>query len=112
VNRYASEDLEISGVKIPRGSHLQLLLAAANHDPAHMPDAEKLNVTREEARHVAFGQGIHYCLGAPLARVEGEIAFGALVKRMPNMRLAVPPEKLEWRPALELRGLTSLPVAF
>jgi cytochrome P450 len=113
VNRYASEELEIAGVKIPRGSHLQLLLASANHDPSYAAaDAERLNITREEARHVAFGQGIHYCLGAPLARLEGEIAFGALLRRMPNMRLAITPETLEWRPAVELRGLNSLPVTF
>lgn len=112
VNRYASEDLEIGGVTIPRGSHLQLLLASANHDPEYATEPDKLNVTREEGRHVAFSQGIHYCLGAPLARAEGEIAFAALLERMPNMRLAIPPEQLTWRPAVELRGLNSLPVVF
>lgn len=112
VNRYAAEDMEIAGTKIPRGTHLQLVLAAADHDAAYVPDPEKLDLTRGEARHVAFGQGIHYCLGAPLARVEGEIAFATLLKRLPNLRLAIAPEQLEWRPAYELRGLQSLPVAF
>jgi cytochrome P450 len=112
VNRYAAEAIEIGGQHIPRGSHLQLVLAAANHDPAYVHDPEQLNITREEARHVAFSQGIHYCLGAPLARLEGEIAVATLLKRMPNIRLGIAPELLEWRPAFELRGLKSLPVRF
>jgi len=112
VNRYAAEDMEIDGQKIPRGSHLQLVLASANHDPAYVADAEKLNLTQAEAKHLAFGQGLHYCLGAPLARLEGEIAFATLLKRLPNIRLDIAPEKVEWRPAFELRGLKALPVAF
>jgi cytochrome P450 len=112
VNRYTSEDMEIAGVRIPRGAHLQLLLASANHDPQYVTDPEELNITREEARHVAFSQGIHYCLGAPLARLEGEIAFSTLLKRLPDIRLDIAPENLEWRPAYELRGLKALPVVF
>ena len=112
VNRYAAEDLEIAGQKIPRGSHLQLVLTAANHDPALFADPEKLNITREESRHVAFSQGIHYCLGAPLARLEGEIAFTTLLKRMPDIHLEITPADLKWRPAFELRGLQALPVVF
>ena len=112
VNRYAAEDLEIAGQKIPRGSHLQLVLAAANHDPAYLSGPEKLDITREETRHVAFSQGIHYCLGAPLARLEGEIAFTTLLKRMPGIHLEIAVEQLEWRPAFELRGLQALPVVF
>ena len=112
VNRYASEDIEMGGEKIPRGAHILLALAAADHDPDFASDPEKLNITRDEARHLAFGQGIHYCVGAPLARLEGEIAFTALLKRMPDIRLAVAPDQLKWRPALELRGLQSLPVTF
>lgn len=71
-----------------------------------------LTEERRDAKHVAFGQGIHYCLGAPLARLEGEIAFATLLNRLPHIRLAVPPETLQWRPAVELRGLTELPVTF
>ncbi len=112
VNRYAAEDLEIAGTQIPRGAHLQLVLAAANHDAAYVTDPKKLDITRGQARHVAFGQGIHYCLGAPLARVEGEIAFATLLRRLPNIRLSIAPSQLQWRPAYELRGLQSLPVVF
>jgi cytochrome P450 len=112
VNRYASEDLDIGGQHIPKGAHLQLLLASANHDPAYAPDPERLDWTRKGAQHVAFGQGPHYCIGAPLARLEGEIAFTTLLKRLPNIRLAVPIDKLRWRQVIELRGLVELLVAF
>ena len=112
VNRYATEKLQIAGQEIPSGSHLVLVLGAANHDPLYASDPEQLDLTRHDPKHVAFGQGIHYCLGAPLARLEGEIAFATLLNRLPNMRLAVPPETLQWRPAVELRGLTELPVTF
>jgi cytochrome P450 len=112
VNRYAAQDLVMAGVTIPRGSHLVLLLAAADHDPAFVADPAHVDVTRDPAKHVAFGQGIHYCLGAPLARLEGEIAITTLLKRLPNLRLAIAPEDVIWRPAIELRGLQSLPVTF
>jgi cytochrome P450 len=112
VNRYASVDLEIGGVKIPKGSHLMLVVAAANHDPGFVGAPEQLNLDASDARHMAFGQGIHYCLGAPLARLEGEIAFTTLIRRLPELRLADPEARLEWRPAFELRGLSSLPVVF
>src|SRR5271170_1574578 len=110
VNRYATEKLQIAGQEIPSGSHLVLVLGAANHDPFYASNPEQLDLTRHDAKHVAFGQGIHYCLGAPLARLEGEMAFETLLNRLPNLRLAVPPETLQWRPAVELRGLTELPV--
>ncbi len=112
VNRFASEDLEIDGVAIPRGSRLVLLLAAANHDAAFAPNPDQLDVTHHNARHVAFGQGIHYCLGAPLARLEGEIAFATLLARLPHLRLAIDPAAIVWRPSIVLRGLTTLPVTF
>jgi cytochrome P450 len=112
VNRYAAEELVIAGVAIPKGSHVLLLLAAADHDPDTFTQPEQLDVSRAATRHVAFGQGIHYCLGAPLARLEGEIALSTLLTRLPNLRLAIAPEDVTWRPAIELRGLQSLPVAF
>jgi cytochrome P450 len=112
VNRYAAEAMEIGGVPVPRGAHVQLLLASANHDPAYVAEPQTLNLAHDEAKHVAFGQGVHYCLGAPLARVEGEIAFATLLARLPNLKLAVRPETLEWRPVIELRGLVALPVTF
>ncbi len=112
VNRYASVDMEIGGVSIPRGSHLWLVVAAADHDPVFTGTPDQLDVTHGDAKHLAFGQGIHYCLGAPLARLEGEIAFTRLLTRLPNIRLADPHASLSWRPGFELRGLSSLPVSF
>jgi cytochrome P450 len=112
VTRFAAEDVEIGGVAIPRGSRLMLVVASANHDSAFVDSADQLQVSREVKQHVAFGQGIHYCLGAPLARLEGEIAFSTLLRRLPNIRLAAEPEQLEWRPAMVLRGLVALPVEF
>ncbi len=112
VNRYASVDMEIGGVPIPKGSHVMLAVAAGNYDPAYVENPMQLDVTRSDPKHLAFGQGIHYCLGAPLARLEGEIAFATLIQRLPNLRLAEPNQKLEWRPAFELRGLSHLPVIF
>ena len=112
VNRYAAEELVIAGMSIPRGSHLLLLLGAADHDPDAFAEPEHLDLSRGASRHVAFSQGIHYCLGAPLARLEGEIAITTLLTRLPNLRLAIAPEDVIWRPAVELRGLQSLPVTF
>ena len=110
VNRYASVDMEIAGVPIARGAHLQLLLAAANHDAQWMPAADAFDVTRDEAKHMAFSQGIHYCLGAPLARLEGEVAVTTLLARLPQLHLAGSVADLTWRSAIELRGLKELPV--
>jgi cytochrome P450 len=112
VNRYAIEKIQIAGQEIPAGAHLVMAVGAADHDPACATSPEQLDLAREDAKHVAFGQGIHYCLGAPLARLEGEIAFATLLNRLPNMRLAVRPESVQWRPAIELRGLAELAVTF
>ena len=112
VNRYAAVDLEIGGVPIPKGSHVMLVVAAANHDPAFAAAPDLLDVSHSDAKHLAFGQGIHYCLGAPLARLEGEMAFATLLQRLPKLRLADPNQPLNWRPAFELRGLSELPVVF
>jgi cytochrome P450 len=112
VNRYAAVEVEIGGVKIPRGSHVMLAVAAADHDPAFAGAPDQLDLRHGDSKHLAFGQGIHYCLGAPLARLEGEIAFSSLLARLPNLRLADPGQALDWRPALELRGLRALPVRF
>ncbi len=112
VNRYAAVDLEIGGVALPKGSHVMLAVAAADHDPALAGAPDQLDVTHGDSRHLAFGQGIHYCLGAPLARLEDEIAFASLLARLPNLRLADPSQPLAWRPALELRGMSALEVVF
>ncbi len=109
--RFAREDIAMAGAVIPRGEMVYAVLASANRDPRQFPDPDTLDVAREPNRHLAFGLGIHYCLGAPLARLEGEIAIAALLRRAPGLRLAVPPERLRWRRGLVLRGLESLPVA-
>jgi cytochrome P450 len=91
---------------IRAGQPVRLLLAAANRDPDAFEDPERLDVTREREPHLAFGWGVHVCLGAPLARLEGEIAIRALVREFPKMRLAE--QTLRYRPASVLRGLEAL----
>jgi cytochrome P450 len=105
--RVALENLQVGGRTIEQGQWVLPLLGAANHDPAQFPDPEKLDLTRTPNNHVAFGRGIHFCLGAPLARLEGQIAIGALVQRFPNLTLAGEPIR---RNQITLRGLSSLPV--
>jgi cytochrome P450 len=105
-------DLEVGGVTIPAGSFVFTVLGAANHDPAHFgPDADALDLTRRLApQHLAFGGGIHHCLGAVLARAEGRAAIGGLVRRFPRLTLAG--DRPGWNGRLVLRGLDTLPVAF
>jgi cytochrome P450 PksS len=109
--RYAREDVELAGVTIPRGALVLVAIVSANADEARFPEPEQLDVGRGENRHLAFGLGPHYCLGAPLARMEGRIAIEKLIRRFPRLRLAVPVEQLRWRPSVSLRGLVSLPVS-
>ena len=106
-----TEPVELGGVMIPAGETVFPGLLAANRDPARMPDPDLLDVARPQNPHLAFGHGIHHCLGAPLARIEGRIALGALLSRFPRLRLAVPPHELTWRPNVLMHGLTALPVA-
>jgi cytochrome P450 len=110
--RFAAEDVEIGSQQIRKGDMVMILLASANRDHAQFAEADEVDVARSLNRHIAFGQGIHYCLGAPLARLEAEIAFTMLLRRMSNLRLNAPRETLRWRGDLFLRGLASLPVAF
>lgn len=110
--RFASEDIELGGQSIKRGDVLFAVLASANRDEAQFTDPEELDIARALNRHVAFGQGIHTCLGAPLARLEGDIAFSTLLRRMPNLRLSVPRESITWNFSLNSRSLAALPVAF
>lgn len=110
--RYARTDTTVAGVIIPRGELVLAVLASANRDERQFKDADRLDLGREPNPHVAFGYGIHYCLGASLARLEGQIAIGTLLRRIPNLKLSIPPDKLRWRRGLVLRGLESLPVAF
>ncbi|WP_198961489.1 cytochrome P450 [Pseudonocardia sp. MH-G8] len=108
--RFAAEDVEYSGVTIPAGSIVTLSLAAANRDGARFADAEELRVDRDAGGHVAFGHGLHHCLGAQLARIEGQVAIGALLTRRPELALAVDAEELVHRRSTLIRGLTELPV--
>jgi cytochrome P450 len=110
--RYASEDLEIAGVTIPAGGQVIISLAAANRDEHHFAEADRFDIKRGNNRHLAFGHGIHFCLGAPLARLEARVAFRTLLGRFAQLRLAVPRADLAWThgDGLVLRGLASLPV--
>jgi cytochrome P450 len=110
--RYAREDVAIAGVTIPRGEMVFAVLASANRDERQFDRPDTLDLTREPNRHLAFGQGVHFCLGAPLARLEGQIAINTLLRRIPDLRLAVASQTLRRRPGLVLHGLKSLPVAF
>ena len=110
--RYATEPVEIGGVTIPAHAQVIISLAAANHDAARFSDGETLDITRPAGPHLAFGHGIHFCLGAGLARMEGAIALGTLLRRFPELRLAVPADALHWGhgDGLVLRGLSELPL--
>ena len=110
--RITSEPLTVGGVEIPGHRQVLLCLAAANRDPSAFPDADQLDIRRTKRPHLGFGHGIHFCLGAPLARMEARVAFRTLLARFPHLRLAVPRADLAWThgDGLVLRGLGSLPV--
>ncbi|MFI0447361.1 cytochrome P450 [Actinomadura sp. 6N118] len=109
--RIALTDMEIAGVPIPKGSWVHVSIGAAGRDPGAFDEPDSLDVTRADNRHVAFGHGAHYCLGAPLARLEGQVAIGTLLARFPELALAVAPADLTWkRSGSIVRGLSSLPV--
>jgi len=110
--RLLREELRIGSTIVPRGELILAVLGSANRDEAQFADPDKLDIAREPNRHVAFGQGAHFCLGAPLARLEGRIALTSLFQRLPDLRLAVPRESLCWRRSLVFRGLESLPITF
>ncbi|MFC4607267.1 cytochrome P450 [Streptomyces maoxianensis] len=111
IARFAREDVSIAGVAIPRGATVLIASAIADRDPGQFPDPDDLDITRQDNAHLAFGHGIHYCLGAPLARLEGQVAIGTVLRRLPGLALAVPPGELRWRPG-GLRGPERLPVTF
>jgi cytochrome P450 len=110
--RFAAKDVELAGQQIRQGELVLAILTSANHDETQFTQPDELDIVRDVKRHLAFGQGIHICLGAPLARLEGDIAFTTLLQRMPDLRLNVPRESIVWHGVLGLRGLDNLPVAF
>ena len=108
--RIPSEDIVIGGRTIAKGEMVMPFIGAADRDPVQFPDPDRLDIGRADNRHIAFGWGIHFCLGAPLARIEGQIAISTLVRRMPKLELAT--AQPEYRQSLTLRGLKALPVSF
>jgi cytochrome P450 len=110
VTRIVVGQVEIGGQILGDGEFVAVMLAAANRDPDCFPEPDRLDLGRTDNRHVSFGNGPHFCLGAPLARLEGEIAIGALVRRLPGMRLDT--DTVRWRPKPAFRGLEALPVAY
>ncbi|RAS80270.1 cytochrome P450 family protein [Priestia endophytica] len=109
-DRWAKESFTFMGQQVEKGDHVIVSLASANHDPAVFANPGTLDITREKSPHLAFGKGLHYCLGAPLARLEGEIAIRILLEEYPNLTLAADLSELEWRQSLIIRGLKQLPV--
>lgn len=108
--RLAPVDMELGGKLIRKGQTVIVVMGAASRDPERFPDPDRLDICRQENRHAAFGWGSHFCFGAPLGRLEGQIAFSSILRRMPHLRLE--PGPLTWRENLGLRGLTALPVSF
>jgi cytochrome P450 len=110
--RVAKEEVEVGGTVIAKGEEATVNLASANRDPERFANPDVFDIARPDAnRHVAFGKGIHVCLGAPLARVEGQVAFATLFRRFPELRLAIPAEEVRWSGSF-LRGFARLPVLF
>jgi cytochrome P450 len=109
--RFPLEDTEIGGVLIPAGEMVLLSLVSANRDPERFSRPDELLTDRPEQGHVAFGHGVHFCVGAPIARLEGRIAIGTVLRRFPSLALAVPTGQLSWRPSIRTRGLRRLPVS-
>ncbi|ANP54409.1 cytochrome P450 [Streptomyces griseochromogenes] len=110
MRRFPVEDVTIAGVTVPAGETVWVSLSAADRDPARFPDPDRLDLSRDASGHLALGHGIHYCLGAPLARMETEIALAALLERFPELALAE--DEVNWRPSLRARGLRKLPVRY
>ncbi len=108
--RFTTDPVQVGEVEIPADEFVMISLLAANRDGDRFPDPARLDVTRPPGGHLAFGHGIHYCVGAPLARLEGEVAIGGLLERFPRLRLAAEPAELRWRDSTLMRGLETLPV--
>lgn len=110
-SRWVLEDLEFRGKKMHRGDLVIISLNAADHDPRQFPTPDTFDITRKDNDHLAFGKGVHLCLGAPLARLEGEIALRTLFQRYPHLKLAVDRNALNWRPGMIVRGVKEIPLA-
>jgi cytochrome P450 len=108
--RRAAVDVELGGVNVPAGTGVMLFNAAANRDPEVFADPDRLDITRRPNDHLTFGQGVHFCLGAPLARLEGAVVFSTLARRFPDLELAVEPDGLDWAAHPTLHGLIRMPV--
>lgn len=109
-DRYIKEDLELEGVSLRKGDRVSLVLGAANRDPQLFENPGTFNIERHPNKHLAFGQGIHFCVGAPLARIEVKLAFEQLLSRLKNISLSV--DQVQYKPSMTFRGLTSLPIKF
>jgi len=109
-SRWAAEDMEFNGVPMKRGDLVVIALNSANRDAAQFENPELFDITREKSQHLAFGKGIHLCLGAPLARLEGEIAINTLLRRYPHFELQSDIDQLEWRPGMIVRGVKEIPL--
>ncbi len=110
--RFATEPLTLAGQRIAEGEPVLVVLAAADRDPERFAEPDVLDLTRRDNQHLGYGHGIHYCLGAPLARLEAQTAIATLLRRLPGLRLAADPEDLRWRGGLIMRGLRTLPVTW
>ncbi|BCL21975.1 cytochrome P450 family protein [Streptomyces tuirus] len=108
--RFTTEPVEVGSVTIPEGEFVTISIGAAGRDPDRYPDPDRLDITRVQSGSVAFGHGIHHCLGAPLARLEGQIVLSRLFTRLPGLRLGADADELRWRSSLMMRGLEELPV--
>jgi cytochrome P450 len=111
IARWATADMRLGDASIRRGELVIAVICSANRDPAQFTDADTLDLGRDDVKHVGFGRGPHYCLGAPLARLEAEIALSTLLERLPGLRLAIGEDDLYWRPIPLFRSLSELPVA-
>jgi cytochrome P450 len=108
--RYAAQDIDMHATSIRRGDVILPVIASANRDAQKFAEPDRLDVARKPNPHLAFGDGVHYCVGSHLAKMEAEIAFGCLLRRLPKLSLACPAHELRWRAAPVVRGLKSLPV--
>ncbi len=109
--RFTKGDIELGGTFFPGGFPIFVILAAANRDPAQFRDPDRFDITRDPNDHLAFGEGIHFCIGSPLARLEAQIAFSSMLERFPSLRLRDPGAKLQYKGSYFLRGLAGLPMA-